>query len=106
MFNADPAKVVGGAFKLALGLGEGAIGGFTMAETDGIEGSDMAGEGAVNIGDGVGELGELVGTRDNRAWKTQAPADWNITVNYLAGQITGGGMDPYDLTTSPLRTVP
>jgi hypothetical protein len=77
-----------------------------MAGTDGVAGSEMAGEGALNLGDGVGELGELVGSRDNRAWKDQAPADWNITANYPAGQITGGGMDPYDLTTSPLRMVP
>jgi hypothetical protein len=41
--------------------------------------------------------------KDNRAWKEQQGADWNLTVDFATPAITGGGMDP---VTLPYLTLP
>ena len=81
-----------------------------MGATGGEAGAELAGQGGETFADGAAELSVDLSAQDNSAWISQPPADWNLTVDYLSGQVTGGGMAPFSLkplsATLPSRPLP
>ena len=42
--------------------------------------------------EGLNGADSLLSALNNRAWKAQTPADWNVTAAFDGGGVTGGGL--------------
>jgi hypothetical protein len=76
------------------------LSGAAVAITTGGDG-DVLDKSAEIIADGAYDVGRNTWIQNNSAWKAQPPADWNINVDYEAGQVTGGGMSPFTPVPPP-----